>query len=70
MGEQLLLTDHSSSIILEECIRRGEQVQALGVGFPELILTGAGIYGEKEGSWCTVKAPNDHQGLVWQNRLI
>ena len=32
--EQLLLTDRSGSIILEECIRRVEQVQALGVGFP------------------------------------
>ena len=38
--EQLLGTDRSGSIILEESIRRGEQIQSLGVGFPELILTG------------------------------
>lgn len=36
----LLETDRSGSIVLEEVIRRGEQVQGLEVGFAELILSG------------------------------
>jgi hypothetical protein len=36
----LLETDQSGSIVLEEVIRRGEQVQGLEVGFAELILMG------------------------------
>ena len=37
---ELLGTDRSGSIVLEEVIRRREQVQSLEVGLAELILTG------------------------------
>jgi len=37
---ELLGTDRSGSIVLEEVIRRGEQVQSLEVGLAELILIG------------------------------
>ena len=36
----LLETDRSGSIVLEEVIRRGEQIHGLGIGFAELMLTG------------------------------
>ena len=36
----LLIVDRSGSIVLEEVIRGGEQVQRLDVGLAELILTG------------------------------
>ena len=36
----LLATDQSGSIVLEEVIRGGEQVQGLEVGLAELVLTG------------------------------
>ena len=36
----LLGTDRSGSIVLEEVVRRGKQVQGLEAGFVELILTG------------------------------
>jgi hypothetical protein len=47
----LLDTDRSGSVILDEVIRRGEQVHGIDVvGFAELILTGAGSCGGKEGN--------------------
>jgi hypothetical protein len=36
----LLETDRSGSVILDEVIRRGEQVHGIDVGLAELILTG------------------------------
>jgi hypothetical protein len=37
---RLLMVDRSGSIVLEEIIRRGDQVRAMDVGLAELILTG------------------------------
>jgi ribonuclease HI len=43
----LLETDRSGSIVLEEVIQRGEQVQGLEVGFAELILSGGWFLWER-----------------------
>ena len=37
---EVIGTDRSRSVIIEEVLRRGETVDHLGVGFSELILTG------------------------------
>jgi hypothetical protein len=48
----LLVVDRSGSVVLEEVIRKEEQVRSMDVGLTELILTGpgAGISGRNAGS--------------------
>jgi hypothetical protein len=39
--QRFLVTDHSGSVILEDIIRREEEIQGLEVGLAELVLTTA-----------------------------